>query len=686
MEPSTDTELRELFREEVAERARRLVEAAEAMAAGSTDGWDVSSLARDAHTIKGSCRVMGYPAMAGAAEVLEHTWRRLEQGTEAPSSELGIRLRDLAQQLPPSVEAPPEAGSPELGPARERLEAAEPAAMRTPVRPDPDPAVLRSESLDLGGLLSSLEEDVGEGTTTVETGKLYRLINRLAELRVEARVLEETLDELGSSPRDRMETLLARWGQGVEGIGRTADDLQAQAVALAGVPLREITDTLPRLARYVAGKLGKEVRLELVGDDAEVDRQVAERISDPLRHLLVNAIDHGIETPAERSEAGKAQTGTVAVRAQVTDGRFLLVVEDDGRGIDWETVDRMAGANGLVTGEAGEEELVRALFAEGFSTSPSRTEFSGDGSGLALLAAAVDTLGGSVSVVSRRGEGTLVELALPAWRALQEAVLVRAGDHHWGIPRTAVLATLPVSEAQLVSRNGGPELLWGEQMIPAASLAAAVGLTDEDQAGTILVLSTRGGLLAVTVPEVLGSRQVATKSLGPLLGGAPLVAGAAVLGGGEIVAMIDPNRLVESVRRLGPALEGRRPAVLVVDDSAGVRRLMAAALAGQGFEPVVARDADEALEHLGLRRFDALVVDYSMPGPDGIQLAASARDLDPDLPIVMVSGVADREDQARARAAGVDAYFDKSDLREGALADTLHSLIGTRSASLGMGS
>ena len=220
--------------------------------------------------------------------------------------------------------------------------------------------------------------------------------------------------------------------------------------------------------------------------------------------------------------------------------------------------------------------------------------------------------------------------------------------------------------------------LWYEgHAVPLSSFASAVGLPETEEPHDIVVLSTRLGPVALTIPQVDGRRQVAVKGLGPVLAGSPHLAGAALLGGGEVVVVVDPDQLGDRVRSVPEPVE-HRPKVLVVDDSQGVRQLVGAALSGQGFDVVVASGAGEALLELDRNQFDALVVDYQMPGPDGVELVEQIRNRSQSIPIVMVSAVATSEDQDRAWKAGVNAYLDKFDLRTGALVDTLRNLLQMR--------
>ena len=710
MELGNDAELLAIFREEVMQRSTNLVDGATAMSTGQLDTERFTTLFRDAHTIKGSSRVMGFVDMGEAARVLEAAWRDIAEGVLPPSAELGELLRSLSVEFPGAMdegsaghpvgmhaavtalehflgspEAPPNRPAP---PAPAEMAPSAPAPPPSPAIP-PDarrvPEIGSPELLDLGGLLSSVESGLVGPATRVETTRLYRLINRAAEVRLDAAALAGAVQGLrfavSSNPRE-VASLAASWESAVETLDLAVEDLQMRALQLVAAPLSEITNTFHQFVRYLSRRTGKQIRFELAGDDVEVDRQIIEHLREPLRHLLVNAIDHGIEMPEDRETAGKPATATLAVRAQVSKNSLVLTVEDDGRGIDWEAVEESALEHLLVSdGDvASESELTRLLYGGGFSTSVEITDLSGDGAGLALLAETAEMLNGGITIESRSGQGTSVMLTLPASWALQDMLLVAAEDRQWGIPAAAVVAAFALSGAEVRPGKERMELVHQSQRLPIASFASAVGLPEAEPVNEVIVLATRAGHVAVTVPRIIGRRQVAVKGLGPVLAGVPHLTGAAVLGGGEIVVVIEPNRLGDRVRSLPVPLLSR-PRILVVDDSAGVRQLVGSVLTGQGFETLVAGDADEGLAKLRSESFDALVVDYAMPGSDGVELVEGVRKILPSLPVVMVSAVADEEDQARAWAAGVDAYLDKADLRQCLLAATLHSLLEMRTVA-----
>jgi chemotaxis protein histidine kinase CheA len=414
--------------------------------------------------------------------------------------------------------------------------------------------------------------------------------------------------------------------------------------------------------------MGKDVRFELVGDDVQLDRQIVDLLREPLRHLLVNAVDHGIEPAAARVAAGKRATGTVSVGAEIIDERVEVSVADDGAGIDWDLVAEAAAERSIPFVFS---DLSPVLFHEGFTTRQAMTDFSGAGDGLAAVRDTVEKVNGVVHVESPQGMGTRVTMTLPLSMVLQNVVVVATGDQFWGLPEASIEAAMPLSRAEI----GGREVRFQSREIPCVSLAKAMGVTSAGEDAELLVVNTRFGLVAITVSELIDRRRVAVKNLGPILEGGGQVTGAALLGGGQVLVVLDPNFLGYLARRL-PGTSAHRPRILVVDDSAGVRQLLSATLNGAGFEVEVAASAREALLAMSRGGFEAMVIDFSMPRSNGVELVRAMRGADIDVPIVMVSGVATQEEKQAAWEAGVDAYLDKFDLRQGVLTSTLRRMIG----------
>ncbi len=661
MDPRS-SELTRIFRQELAERSRNLVEGARALAAGELDPDSVADLVRDAHTIKGSAGMMEYRLIGEAALRLERLWRMVSEGRR-PGPEVVVAMEAAAGRLVSSMD---DEADRELEDLIRRLDAGledtEEAVDVVPLRPP--------EAGSLGGLLSSVSETLLSGSTRVDTGDLYRLINRIVEVALDADALADlSMVSIEGSDKD----LFRRsWRAQMEKLSASIREIQEQAVSLANVSFLDAVATFPQFVRYLGRRLQKDVRLDLRGEDVQLDRQIVDLLREPLRHLLVNAVDHGIEPPEVRVAAGKPATGTVTVSARVVEDRVEVSVTDDGAGVDWEAVAAVAEGKGL---PVIPPDLSPLLFFPGFTTAAEVTDFSGSGEGLAAVYEALDQVNGVVRISSRPGEGTTVTLALPLSMVLQNVVIVAVGDQFWGLPETAVEAAMPLSQAEITTTPSGRELKFQSKPIPCVPLSRAIGAATPPDESELLVVNTRSGLVAVTVSELVDRRRVAVKNLGPILEGVGHVTGAALLGGGQVLVVLDPNFLGATARNRPRPVEDR-PRILVVDDSAGVRQLLSVTLVGAGFDVEVAGSAREALLALLEDGFDAMVVDYSMPRSNGVELVRAMRAADVKVPIVMVSGVATEEEKQAAWEVGVDAYLDKFDLRQGVLTKTLRSLMG----------
>ena len=687
MDFSDNPELLAIFHEEVGERSAELSSVMKDMAERTLSPDEVATARRNAHTIKGNAYVMGFQRLGDVSKVVEDALKEVVGDSRPQSAHLGLLVAAVSDLFPVSADAGPEGDVSELLAAEKRLVAFL-TGNTVPPPPTPDrhdepesedvaptedaEVVDIAEKLakrqineaptDLGGLVSAIVTDFAAHSTRVATSQLYQLINRAVEVRLDMEVVLGALERVVANPDDRQS-----WDDALRTLERSVVQLQTDALDLATVPLSEITSTLEQLVKYVSRKTGKNVKFELVGSDAHVDRQVVDALRDPLRHLVVNALDHGIESPEERQRLGKPSTATVRVGFEI-DGHVLRVsVTDDGRGVDWGAVHTVAATEGLTTDSQASDDLAKFLFLPAFTTVQPPESISGDGAGLAAVQDAARILNGDVRMASS-GAGTEISLVLPRSLVLQDLWIVEAEGQQWGIPEASVVAALPAPEviAGFVEFRGG--------QLPVRRLSEIVGAASNDASNQLVVIGSQEGQAGLLVTDVVGRRQVAVKSLGAILEETPHLAGAAHLGGDEVVVVVDPSQLISTVQR--PALDLEyRPTILVVDDSPGVRQLISATLGMNGFDVVVASDARDALDVLVESAVDALVVDFQMPGPNGIELVQQVRSVRQRMPIIMVSGVATKIDQQAAFRAGVDAFLDKSDFRHGALATTLWDLI-----------
>jgi two-component system sensor histidine kinase and response regulator WspE len=542
-----------------------------------------------------------------------------------------------------------------------------------------------SDPKDLGGLVGAVKTWADEEPISVNTGRLYGLVNNIVTLRMNIESAKEQLAELAEVAAadpffsDRVSHIAGE----IEPIADASERIEGEALALAAAPLRDVTNTLPQLGRYLSRKTGKELRVEIVGDDVLVDRQVLDRLGDAIRQLVVNSAVHGIEDVDTRLGAAKPGTGSIRIEAKQTDVNLEVAVIDDGRGIDWKGIREKGLALGLLdsAGELAPDALRSLLYQSGFTTRDDADELAGDGDGLAVVRDAMESLNGSLRLESTPKVETRVSMVVPVHQAMQKALLVVAGGIMWGIPETGVLDVVEMNLATIAVADHTTVLERPDGDVPFASFADLMGQHSDAVPTSIVIATSAAGPVALGVEEIVGVRRIAAKELGAVLADAKadVVTGAALLGGDEVVLLVDTTRLAEKQREVAietPAFPSAR--VLIVDDSVGVQQVVSSALATSGFNTSVAASVADALGALHSGSIDAVVVDFSMPRADGVALAHMVRQRHGDLPIVMLSGVAEGEDVDRARDAGVDAFFNKSDFREGGLAEKLRELITAR--------
>jgi chemotaxis protein histidine kinase CheA len=550
---------------------------------------------------------------------------------------------------------------------------------------DPDSGA----SYDLGGLVGAVETWATEESVPVNAGRLFRMINDVAALRID---LESSISQAGhllQAAEGVSAAAMAGSLESLETVRRATVSLETAALGLTTMPLSGVTSTLPQLTKYLAKRVGRDIELVVEGDDTPVDRQLVDRIGEVIRQLVVNAVAHGIEPVDVRAAAGKASLGMVKVSLSRNDEHVQIVVTDDGAGIDWHKVRDTAVARGLVEEDPTTEELRSVLYSAGFSTSPGQTEFTGDGEGLARVTEIVEQVFGTMTLDSTPGRGTTFVVTMPAHRALQSAQIFSAGGRAWGIPASSVTEVLGLPAVSISVTERGSFISYGDKAVPYSSFATVVGLDVEGLPSQVMVIQSPTGPIALAVDDVTDLRQVATKDLSPILSGSTsVVSGVALLGGGETVMLVDAGRLADKMREIEVRPEGPVHSVLVVDDSQGVRQVVSGVLASHGFSTLSAGSVSDALAVLSKHHVDALVVDFSMPRADGVALIHMVRQRYGDIPVVMLSGVANEEDRVRAERAGADAFFDKADFAKGALVEKLRELVDAepRNAEAGLAS
>ena len=396
-------------------------------------------------------------------------------------------------------------------------------------------------------------------TVRVDAERLDQLMHLMGELVVQ-RTHVEALSQEAEVPG---------LSQAMQELTRSSHALQAMVMQIRMIPIEAVFMRFPRLVRDVASKLDKQVELDLVGKETELDRTVVDAIGDPLVHLIRNSLDHGLESPADRIAAGKPPAGKLTIAARHAGGSIAITVKDDGNGIDPARVAKVAMERGLITAEQARlidmRGAIELLFAPGFSTASEVGALSGRGVGMDAVREKIRELGGEVIVTSVLGEGTSNEIRLPLTLAIVSALLVEAGDQPFGIPLQRVERTMRLDDNPIRSVAGRKMLVLKDEALPLRRAVdvfggAAGGSVDADAPDTHVVI-VRGveGSIALSVSKLIGQRELVTRPLPPNVAQEAAVSGAAVLSNGDIVLLADCDALTLNTH---PALSaGERPAL-----------------------------------------------------------------------------------------------------------------------------
>jgi two-component system, chemotaxis family, sensor kinase CheA len=375
-----------------------------------------------------------------------------------------------------------------------------------------------------------------------------------ATVRVDAERLDELMHLMGELvvKRTQVEALVADavvpgLAAAMQELTRCSQALQAIVMEVRMIAVEAVFMRLPRLVRDLSAKLGKQVELELVGQDTELDRTVVDALGDPLVHLVRNAIDHGLESATEREAAGKSPTGTLRISARHAGGNVVITVSDDGRGVDPRAVAATAVRRGLLTHDQGNEvDAARAmdlLFTPGFSTRDAASDISGRGVGMDVVRASVRELGGEVLMTSEQGRGTTAEVRLPLTLAIMPALLVEVGGRIYAIALDRIDRTLLLSEHPVRSAAGQRMLVIGDAVMPLRDAATELGHPHDEDCEFAVVVHGHDRSVALAVSELIGQRELVTRPLPADVAGLAPVSGAAVLSDGDIALLIDCDAL-----------------------------------------------------------------------------------------------------------------------------------------------
>ncbi len=692
-----------LFVEEARDRIERLATFVPQMEGNAES---VVEVKRELHTLKGAGRMLQIASLAelchAAEEVLhaappgliplltrvvDELSGMVETVSHGDEPERAADLLDvlLRSSAPPVLEDVVEATPAEILPAAEPISTPQATA----------PAKPTSLGGDIRVDTSSLDA-VAERATQVRIMALAgrQVVERIYEL---ARLAEEGLHEpQPTQVLAVLSTMLRRVAVELEGgqrrLIRASEEQLEKMLGLQLQPLRGSLVSLARHARELARALGREVEVELEGEDTRLDRRIARELDEALIHLVRNSVDHGIELPAVREAEGKPRAGRLQIRASAEGPKVRLVITDDGRGIDFDAVIKRAVSVGLVDAASaqsmGKQEALRLLFAPGFSTRKEITDISGRGIGLDVVANVVNRVGGEVFLDSEPGQGATFRVEVPVARRGEAVMLLRVGQLRLALPSSAARRATRLSPESVIERDGRTFAVLSEsngkdRLVPFVPLARLYGQPAEEFQLLIEGMAS-GQPLALAVDDVEAEQEVLVRPITRKVATDRLLEGVALLASGEPVGVLSPAVLAQrEYLRAMPAphqraVLARRVRVLLVDDSMVTREMERRLLEDAGFHVSAASDAQEALALLGEEPFDCVVTDIEMPGMDGFELTAHLRGMEhfAQLPIIVVSTRDRPDDRLRGLKVGADAYLTKQSLDAGELVDLVRRLSG----------
>ena len=600
---------------------------------------------------------------------------------------------------------------------------------------------------------SKLETEVG--TLRQSLGELSENVSRLRdqlreiEMQAESQIssnmgasAEREFDPLEFDRFTRLQELTRMMAESVSDVGtvqqnlnRTVDsavtdlstqarltrDLQQDLMRVRMVQFASISERLFRVTRQAAKEMDKRVNLDIRGSAVEVDRSVLEKMAGPFEHLLRNAIVHGIESRERRQAAGKSETGELLVEIRQEGNEVVIHFSDDGQGLNLNNIRNKALASGLLTNdsELSEAEVTDLIFHPGFSTAEEITELAGRGVGMDVVRSEAASLGGRVSITSEPGKGAQFTIHLPLTLAVTQVVLLSTGGKTFAVPSVLVEQVQQLKTGPLATAYNEGAVMWQSQRVPMHYLSALLGDAEATPVtqhySPLLILKSGNDRVALHVDEVLGNREVVVKNIGPQLSRMIGIAGATVLGSGEIVLILNPVPLAQraaqeniraprltasdapdgmgavaemasfepAARHVEP-VQGLRtqPIVMVVDDSLTVRRVTQRLLTREGYQVVLAKDGVDALQHLQSITPDVMLVDIEMPRMDGFDLTRNVRDDERtrSIPIIMITSRTAAKHRNFAMELGVNEYLGKP-YQEDVLIELIAGFVGRTAAT-----
>lgn len=673
----------------------------------------LNAMMREAHSIKGAARMMGFKRIADITHKMEDGLQKALNGELVLGREHFNALFKCLDALNPLLQDKvtwddsginPQfteglclmvenvfAGKPVDGPVPALVP--QPAKSAEPDEvPAPPPAA------------AAPSESVSEESIRVELDKLDHLINLSGELLISKIRLEELFRTLAAKTEaedgvsQHLDGLVKDLSKVTDQIDTLTEDLQAEMLKIRMLPVSYVFNTFPRAMRDLAQEKGKEIDFAIIGEETQLDKAILDEMKVPLMHLLRNAVDHGIEMPEERTRLGKPAAGHITLAAEQEGSQVVITVTDDGSGIDVARVKEMAVEKGLVARELirdmVDEQVFQLIFAPGFSTQEDVSEISGRGVGLDAVRQVIAKLKGMIEVTSHPQKGTSFIMRLPLTLAITESLLVVAGSDTYAIPVESVVETLRIVPGDIKSVETKEVITVRGHILPVVKLHDIFGLPPkgivEKKFFPVVVVQTVEKRVGILVDELLGRQDIIGKAMGDPLRRVKDIAGATILGNGKVVLILDIPSIIESTEggvvrkqavkpRSVAAVPGKRKkTVLLAEDVLSTAMLEKNILESVGYSVVIARDGKEALDKALQESFDLVISDVLMPRMDGFEFVKRLRKekLYKDVPVIMVTSRQTDEDKRKGMEAGANAYLLKSDFTSEGLLETIERLLG----------
>ncbi|MDR3580964.1 MAG: chemotaxis protein CheA [Oryzomonas sp.] len=604
---SEDQELLEGFLTETTELLEKLDDDLVALEKSSDDPELLNRIFRSIHTVKGASSFLGFDLLVKVTHKTEDVLNRLRKGELPVTPEImdvileatdlvkilvsdikagDIQEREIdgtigkllpylsenivAQAAPqavteqaPAVQepSPQAAAEQDAAPApAEPSPASPPKQEVAPVSPQKPAGDAVAKKAPVPKPAEGRGEDLSDNTTVrVDVKRLDDLMNQVGELVLERNRMIQLNQDLQQGDAERLD-FNEEFGKLTKRMNFVTSELQMQVLKMRMIPVDKVFKKFPRIVRSLARDLGKEVDLQIFGEETELDRSVVDEIGDPLIHLIRNAMDHGLETPDERVDSGKPRVGTLVLAAVHEGNQIIISIKDDGRGIDTDRVGRKALEKGLVTEDQlaamSQRELFDLIFLPGFSTKEKASDLSGRGVGMDVVKTNIKKLNGLIEIKSEKGMGSEFILRLPLTLAIIQSLLVEVEGEIYSIPLSSVLETLRV-EQNMFHMVGGQEVLkLRESVLPLMRLQRKFNVqkrNENEDFCYVVVVGAADKRMGLVVTRLVGQQEVAIKSLGNYLANIPGIAGSTILGDGRVTLIVDPVGLIDG----GESVSGR---------------------------------------------------------------------------------------------------------------------------------